>query len=258
MNIVHHKIYGESNPNPVYILHGIFGMLDNWHLIANALSTDYQVVTLDARNHGKSFHDNDASYQAMVQDIVNLMSHLNHSEITLLGHSMGGKTAMVFADMYPEKLKQLIIADIAPKKYFPGHLEYFKAFKDIDFTQINSRKEAESAFEIYAPQISVRQFLLKNLEPNSDGGYKLKINIQAIEDHYLEIIDKISLHKTFLKPVDFILGEKSGYLKEEDKEYVETHFPNVNYHLVEGAGHWVHADNPKQFLQILQDILKNR
>ncbi len=258
MNIVHHKIYGESNQNPVYILHGIFGMLDNWHLIANALASDYQVVTIDARNHGKSFHDPDASYQAMVQDIENLMNHLGHVQISLLGHSMGGKTAMLFADMHPQKLKQLIVADIAPKKYFPGHLEYFKAFKDIDFSTIQSRKEAENAFEPFAPQMSVRQFLLKNLEPAPDGGYKLKINIEAIENHYLEVIDSVQFKNIFDKPVDFILGEKSGYLKAEDKPYIEAHFPQAKYHLVEGAGHWVHADNPEQFLEILQDVLKNK
>jgi pimeloyl-ACP methyl ester carboxylesterase len=256
MNIVHHKIYGESNQNPVYILHGIFGMLDNWHLIANELASDYQVVTIDARNHGKSFHHPDASYLAMVQDIETLMNHLGHDQISLLGHSMGGKTAMLFADINPQKLKQLIVADIAPKKYFPGHLEYFKAFKDIDFSTIQSRKEAESAFEPYAPQMSVRQFLLKNLEPDSQGGYKLKINIEAIENHYLEVIGAIEFQHVFNKPVDFILGEKSGYLKTEDKPYIEAHFPQAQYHLVEGAGHWVHADNPKQFLQILQDVLK--
>ena len=252
--IIHFKQYGNSG-KPIYILHGIFGMLDNWHNVANQLSTDYQVITCDARNHGKSFHDDDASFAAMALDLKNLMDYLGHASATVIGHSMGGKTAMLFADTYPEMVDMLICVDIAPKKYHPGHLDYFRAFKEIDFSTVNSRREAEESFLPFAPDMGVRQFLLKNLEANPQGGYKLKINIQAIEAHYAEIIDAIHFNNAFIKSTHFILGEKSGYLKEDDKPYIEQHFPTAMYHWVPNAGHWVHADNPTEFLRILREIL---
>jgi len=253
--LVNYKIYGAEHQKSMFILHGIFGMLDNWHIIANHLSNNYKVITFDARNHGKSFHHPDASYQAMAHDLKTLMENLNTKSAIIVGHSMGGKTAMLFADLFPEMVDNLILVDIAPKKYHPGHLEYFRAFKELDFATIHSRREAEEAFLPFAPEMGVRQFLLKNLEANPNGGYKLKINLQAIENHYLEIIDALNFNNAFLKPTHFILGEKSGYLKETDKPYIEQHFPTASYHLVPNAGHWVHADNPAVFLSTLYQII---
>ena len=253
--LVNYKIYGAENKKTIYILHGIFGMLDNWHNIANHLSTNYRIVAVDARNHGKSFHHEDASYIAMANDLKNLMIDLNTPSAIVLGHSMGGKTALLFADLYPEMVDNLILVDIAPKKYHPGHLEYFRAFRELDFSKIHSRKDAEEAFMPFAPEMGVRQFLLKNLEANADGGYKLKINLSAIENYYDEIIDAISFNNAFVKSTHFILGEKSGYLKETDKPYIEQYFPTAAYHTVANAGHWVHADNPSGFLNILNQIL---
>lgn len=253
--LVHYKIYGAEHKKTIYILHGIFGMLDNWHNIANHLSLNYRIVTFDARNHGKSFHHEDASYQAMANDLKNLMINLNTPSATIIGHSMGGKTALLFADLYPEMVDNLILVDIAPKKYHPGHLEYFRAFKELDFSTIHSRREAEEAFLPFAPEMGVRQFLLKNLEANPNGGYQLKINLSAIENYYYEIIDALSFNNAFVKSTHFILGEKSGYLKETDKPYIEQYFPTATYHIVAHAGHWVHADNPSGFLSILNQIL---
>lgn len=249
------KIYGEQHHETVIILHGVFGMLDNWHLTAKALSETHRVITYDARNHGKSFHDADCSYQAMANDLLGLMNSLNINEAFILAHSMGGKTAMLFADQHPQKVKKLLVVDIAPKAYHAGHLEYIQAFKSIDFSKIQSRKEADDAFLPYAPIMGVRQFLLKNLEANSEGGYKLKINIEAIENHYYDIIGGLKFESVFNKETHFILGEKSGYLKESDKPFIEHHFPNAFYHTVSKAGHWVHADNPEEFLKVVKEII---
>lgn len=253
--LVNHKIYGAQHSKSIYILHGIFGMLDNWHNIANHLSNQFRVITFDARNHGKSFHHPDASYLAMANDLKNLMLELGNLEAVIIGHSMGGKTALLFADLFPEMVSNLILVDIAPKKYHPGHLEYFKAFKELDFSTIHSRREAETAFLPYAPDMGVRQFLLKNLEADASGGYKLKINLSAIENHYEEIIGPLEFKNAFIKSTHFILGEKSGYLKESDKPFIEQHFPTACYHTVSKAGHWVHADNPAEFLSIVSQIL---
>lgn len=252
---LNYKIYGEEHSKTIIILHGVFGMLDNWHLAAKALSETHKVVTYDARNHGKSFHDNDCSYQAMSDDLLNLMEELNIENAFILAHSMGGKTAMLFADQHPQKVIKLIPVDIAPKAYHAGHLEYIQAFKSIDFSKIQSRKEADDAFLPYAPILGVRQFLLKNLEVNPSGGYQLKININAIENHYYDIIGGLNFQNVFNGETHFILGEKSGYLKESDKPYIEQHFPHSDYHTISKAGHWVHADNPEEFLQVVKAII---
>lgn len=255
-NLVNYRIYGEENAQSLYILHGIFGMLDNWHLAAQQLSKTYRVITYDARNHGKSFHEADSGYAVMSDDLKRLMDHLGDQEAIVMGHSMGGKTAMVFADTYPERVKQLIIVDIAPKRYVPGHLGYFKAFKEVPLHLLNSRKEAEEAFMPYAPDMGVRQFLLKNIEPLPGGGYATKSNLEAIETAYEEIIGALAFQQVFLKQADFIAGSKSGYIKPEDKDDILQHFPTARFHEVANAGHWVHAENPAGFLSCLHEILR--
>lgn len=254
-NLVNYRIYGENHTQSIYILHGIFGMLDNWHLAAQQLSHRFRVVTFDARNHGKSFHASDAGYNAMVLDLKHLMTHLGDTSGIVMGHSMGGKTAMAFADQFPEMVDQLIVVDIAPKRYVPGHLGYFKAFKEVPLHALQSRKEAEDAFLPYAPEMSVRQFLLKNIEPLPGGGYATKSHLDAIENHYQEIIGELLFQQVFLKQVDFIGGSKSGYIKESDKDAILQHFPTAKFHVVDNAGHWVHAENPQGFLDCLWGIL---
>lgn len=255
-NLVNYRIYGEEHAQSLYILHGIFGMLDNWHLAAQQLSKTHRVITYDARNHGKSFHEADSGYAVMSDDLKRLMDHLGDQEAIVMGHSMGGKTAMVFADTYPERVKQLIVVDIAPKRYVPGHLDYFKAFKEVPLHLLNSRKEAEEAFMPYAPDMGVRQFLLKNIEPLPGGGYATKSNLEAIETAYEEIIGALAFQQVFLKQADFIAGSKSGYIKPEDKDDILQHFPTARFHEVANAGHWVHAENPAGFLSCLHEILR--
>ena len=232
-------------------------MLDNWHLAAQQLSAHYRVVTFDARNHGKSFHDPNNSFQAMAEDLNHLMHYLGdgNKKNTVMGHSMGGKTAMVFAQIFPERIDKLIVVDIAPKEYVPGHLGYFRAFKEVPIETLSSRKEIEEAFEPYAPEASVRQFLLKNIEPLPQGGYRTKSNLSAIEHWYSTIIGGLNFHHPFLGETHFIAGEKSGYIKEEDKPYILKFFPNTEFHRVEKAGHWVHAENPQGFLNCLSNFL---
>ena len=255
-NLVNHRIYGDENVRPLYILHGIFGMLDNWHLAAQQLAKDFRVVTFDARNHGKSFHDADSGYKAMAEDLRTLMLHLGDTQAVIMGHSMGGKTAMYFADTYPHMVEHLIVVDIAPKRYVPGHLGYFRAFKEVSLHTLNSRKEAEEAFLPYAPDMGVRQFLLKSIEPLPGGGYATKSNLEAIENTYQEIIGELLFQHVFLKRADFIAGSKSGYIKEEDKDPILQYFPTAQFHEVANAGHWVHAENPAGFLACLNEILR--
>lgn len=257
MSIVSHRIYG-SGPTCVYILHGIFGMKDNWHYAAGILGQEYTVVTLDARNHGRSFHDHVMNYASMADDLCGLMEHLGHASAIIMGHSMGGKTSMTFATKYPEKTEKLLVVDIAMRSYPPGHIPYFQAFETIDFMTIQSRGEAEEALKPFAPDMTVRQFLLKNLEPVPGGGYQPRFNLPAIKQFYEESIGSLDLPpNSYNGPTLFIGGDRSGYIKEEDKPRIQESFPNAQFKTISHAGHWVHADNPTEFITVVQQFLNS-
>jgi esterase len=249
--ILNHKVYG-ANGDSLFIVHGIFGMLDNWQYHAKLLSKSHQVVSIDARNHGKSFHTDSMSYDEMAEDIVRLADHLNISKFHLLGHSMGGKIAMRVAEKFPDRLQSLVVVDIAPKSYPAGHVPYFKAFLDLPLHRYHSRAEVDEAFAQYAPDKGVRQFLLKNLEINPAGGYRTKSNMRSIQKFYEEMIGDFDLSKdAYMGQVLFITGAKSAYVKEEDKFKIRSAFPKVSFEQVPRAGHWVHAENPQEFYQKL-------
>ncbi len=257
MELLNHRIYGSTG-TPVYILHGIFGMLDNWHYMAGKLAENHMVVSMDARNHGKSFHHFDMDFDCMADDVMGVMHHHSHTKIHILGHSMGGKTAMKFAEKYPDSVEKLIVADIAPKTYKPAHMPYFQAFEEIDFSVVQSRGQAEELLSPYAPDMAVRQFLLKNLEPVAGGGYKPKFNLAALQENYQTIIGELPLKPAcFGGPALFISGEKSGYIKSEDHELIKKAFPSAVFTEIAGAGHWVHADNPAAFLTICEQFLQS-
>ncbi|MBL7835978.1 MAG: alpha/beta fold hydrolase [Bacteroidetes bacterium] len=245
-----YKQYGENKP-AFFILHGIFGMLDNWHNIAKHLSEHYTVYTIDARNHGQSPHSMEMGYEVMADDVIELADDLGLKTFILMGHSMGGKTAMVVVDKYPERISRLIVVDIAPKAYKPGHLTYFKAFEDIDWSRLNSRKDIDEALMPYETDPGIRLFLAKNIERNDSGGFMVRSNMPALRSAYEEIIGALHFKHRYTGPSLFITGALSRYLKETDKPYILEHFPNTRFSVVSNAGHWVHADNPKEFLEKL-------
>lgn len=240
----------------MFILHGIFGMLDNWHNIAKQLSEQgFLVYTIDARNHGQSPHSDDMSYQLMSEDVIELADDLGLDTFILMGHSMGGKTAMWTANQFGNRLEKLILVDIAPKTYQPGHLTYFDAFEQIPWNTLSSRKEIDDALMAYESNMGVRLFLAKNIDRNSEGSFSVKSNIKAIKKAYNEIISELVFTSIYHQPTLFLLGENSRYLKEEDKPYILTYFPSSEFVYVSNAGHWVHADNPKDFLDKLMNFL---
>ena len=244
-----HKIYpsaeGDSAPHLI-ILHGLFGMLDNWHNMAKKLSAHCHVITVDQRNHGQSPHSDEMSFELMANDLAELMDDLSISSAHILGHSMGGKTVMKFADLHPDKLEKLVVVDIAPKKYRPGHTAYFNAFRSIDFSQCNSRKDADAALAKIEGNIGVRQFLLKNLD-KADQGYTLKLNLPSIEAFYPAMLDALSFQWIVTTSTLFLYGEKSGYITEDDKAAIAETFTKADFVGVADAGHWVHAEQPASF-----------
>jgi pimeloyl-ACP methyl ester carboxylesterase len=168
---------------------------------------------------------------------------------------MGGKTAMWTAHQFPERIKKLVLVDIAPKTYKPGHEPYFRAFEEIPWSTFNNRKEIDEALLPYEEDAGVRLFLAKNIERSDTGGFAVKSNIKVLKSSYQEIIGKLEFTHAYNGPVLFITGEKSHYLKEEDKPYINKYFPQVQYTTVSKAGHWVHADNPSEFLEKLKVFL---
>ncbi|MBC7424913.1 MAG: alpha/beta fold hydrolase [Bacteroidia bacterium] len=251
---LHYKKYGEGPVN-IFILHGIFGMLDNWHNIARSMGDSYTIYTVDARNHGQSPHSDEMSYSLMASDLSELLNELKIEEAVIIGHSMGGKTAMVFAHNFPEKTKALVIVDIAPKTYKPGHVSYFKAFEEIDFSKLTNRKEVDEALMPYENDLGVRLFLAKNIERDEEGGFKVKSNLKGIRNGYEEIIGGLTFRETFEKPTLFIKGSRSAYISEYDEVEILKYFPKAAFEVVDNAGHWVNADNPEGFIKVLTVFL---
>lgn len=238
------KQYGKDY-RPLVILHGLMGSLDNWQSLARRWSEHFPVYILDQRNHGKSPHSEDFSYHAMVEDLLEFILEHDLRDINLLGHSMGGKTAMLFALKYPQYVGKLIVADIGPKRY-SGGLEYiFEAMQSLDLDEIETREEAEKAIRKNIPSAAVARFILKNLRRDSDGkGYEWKINLDTVIGGYREILDFDSEGRVFNKPTLFIKGEHSDYIDPEEFESYKKIFPKAALKTIEGAGHWLHADNP--------------
>lgn len=250
-----HKVYRNTeSTETLFILHGLFGMLDNWHNMARKFSEHFNVVLVDQRNHGKSPHTETMDFESMAEDLAELMNDMSIDSAFILGHSMGGKTAMKFADTYPQKVKKLVVVDIAPKKYRPGHTVYFDAFKTLDFSQFSSRSEADAALAQKEPNTAIRQFLLKNLE-KGDNGYRLKFNLTPIEKFYPQLIDKLEFQWLINNPTLFLYGEKSGYVTEQDVFTIEDTFTDAKFISIPEAGHWVHAEKPTEFFDAVLSFL---
>ena len=249
---LNYKSFGQGDP--VVILHGLLGSLDNWQTIARQLAEDYTVFIVDQRNHGKSFHSDTMNYKAMAEDLANFLDEQGVHRVSLVGHSMGGKTAMKFAGSYPNILDKLVVVDIGPKAYPPGHDNILDALQALPVGRIESRTEADDLLAEHISDQGVRMFLLKNLARDGDG-YKWKMNLPAIVNHYDEITEAVYPSQPHEGPSLFIKGEKSDYIQDEDWTKIQEHFPAATLKSIDNAGHWVHADQPEAMLEALRDFL---
>ncbi len=260
MLTLNYKVFGNENAPSLIILHGLFGMLDNWQSIGQRLSERFRVYVLDQRNHGKSPWTDDHSYYDMANDLLDFVQQQQiTAKFYLLGHSMGGKTAMQFAVEHPHLLQQLIIVDIAPKTYPMGeHTTVFAAFNAMPLHQITDRKQAEQLLQQHNLSTDITQFMLKNLYRTVDNTFAWRCNVATLEIHYKSILDNsLYFYDSSNIPTLFVKGAKSErYIELPDDETVlQHHFPNSTIKVVEGAGHWVHAEQPELFLQLINDFL---
>ncbi len=241
---------------PLLILHGFLGMSDNWRTHAKYWSSRYQVHGIDQRNHGKSFHADAFDYTLLAEDIVRYMDANKIEKTIVLGHSMGGKTAMTLALNYPERVSALIVADIAPKHYDVGgkFSNILKGLLYLEAQKLNSRSAADNAFSQFVSELGVRQFLLKNLTRTSVGSLQLKCNIQVLVTKLNEI-GAAPFSGTYDGDTLFLAGRNSDYILDEDHEKIKLFFPKAKLRWVEHAGHWLHAENPEGFTAALHEFL---
>ena len=254
MQLLHSQIFGSGKP--LLILHGFLGMSDNWKTLGNQYAENgFEVHLLDQRNHGKSFQSNEFNYDLLIEDLKYYMTHHNIEKAIILGHSMGGKTAMQFACTYPEKVEKLLIADIAPKYYPPHHQPIINALNKINVSELSSRTEADEQLSKYIKDFGTRQFLLKNLYWKEKGILDFRFNLDVLTDKMEEVGENISTTASYAGPSLFLRGDKSEYIAIDDYPLIKRHFPNAIIEVVEKAGHWLHAENPKQFYELSYNFM---
>ena len=252
--ILHSRIIGDKVP--MVILHGFLGSGDNWKSLGNRFASNgCQVHLVDQRNHGRSFHSEAFSYELIVDDLKKYCDYHQLNEIVLLGHSMGGKAAMLFAVAYPDLVRKLIIADIGPKFYPQHHQDILKALSLLNFKEIRTRNEAEEVLSQYIMEAGTRQFLLKNLYWVQKGELGLRINLDALIDKVEEVGKALPKEARFFKETLFLKGSNSDYIIETDEVLIKTHFPMAKIQKVSNAGHWLHAENPTDFYNIIMEFV---
>jgi esterase len=252
MNL-HYSTYG-TGPTLI-ILHGFLGSMDNWVSLCRRFSADRHVITCDARNHGRSPHDGRFDIETMARDLEELMDRLLVTSASILGHSMGGKTAMQFALTRPERVEKLIVADIAPKRYDHIHEDLLRALSGIDLTGYRERAEVDRALADDIQSVAVRQFLLKNIRRDESGRMHWKMNLPVLREQYHRVAEDVPAGGSFVHPTMFIRGERSHYILEEDRAAIVRLFPKAVIRTLPGAGHWVHADAPDMFFRVVTDFL---
>ncbi len=250
--MLNYKSFGEGKP--LLILHGLFGSLDNWVTLGRKFGEDFKVYLVDQRNHGQSFHSSDFSYDLMSEDLCQFMGELGLPKAHVIGHSMGGKTAMEFARKYPEKVEKLIVADIGPKSYPVHHSQIIKAFYAIPINDLSFRKEADDKLSSLITDFGVRQFLLKNLSREGQG-FKWKMNLDAIAANIEEVGKALNQNALIKNETLFLRGGNSDYVLNDDFNLIHSVFPNSKVDTIEDVGHWLHAEKPTEFYNKVSEFL---
>ncbi len=252
---LHFNRYGSGRAS-LLILHGFLGSSGNWHSLArNAFGSRFQVFALDARHHGRSPHPPGFSHALMAGDVQAFMDAQGLEDAVLLGHSMGGKTAMTFALAHPERTRALVVADMAPRAYPPHHTAILDALNGVPLDRLASRQEVDAWLARRIPDWGVRQFLLKSLAPAPGGGYRWLFNLPVLTEQYAGVVEAVPAGAPYTGPALFVRGEKSDYVTERDRPDIEKLFPAAELVTIPDAGHWVHAEAPDAFARAVLSFL---
>jgi esterase len=249
---------------PLIILHGLFGSSKNWQSLSKIFSKHFDVLTLDLRNHGESFHSDVMDYPAMVDDVHQLLNKLGIKSCLLMGHSMGGKVAMLFASKYPQLVSQLVVADIAPIAYHHNYDHLIDPIMALKLDEMDSRAAVDKVLQADIIDAQLRQFLLQSLvrKPDEPDGWRWKNNWSAIKNNLDKIIGFQSSEEAQLScwkvntPALFISGEQSSYVDEIGKAAINQHFGQPLFKVINGANHWLHAEQPKQFSEAVLNFFR--
>lgn len=242
---LHYQQVGQGKP--IVILHGLMGSADNWRTLGLRMGEQLSVYMIDQRNHGHSPHTEVWDYPHMAADVVRLIEEQNLGPVTLMGHSMGGKTAMYLAAYYPHLVERLIVVDMASRENKRGHDEILAALNAADIRHTDKRHEVEAQLMQGIPEASTRQFIMKALYREGEG-FAWRFNLKVITEQYDHILQGMDGNPVFDKPTLFVKGELSNYIRVQDWSDILELFPQADLAVIDGAGHWVHAEAPNAFL----------
>jgi esterase len=242
---LHYREIGSGQP--LVILHGLFGSSDNWQTQAKRFAEYFRVILVDLRNHGHSEWDDNASYDAMSNDVIELIQDLQLEKTILLGHSMGGKVAMHVAQKQSEILAKLIVVDMGIKQYPPHHQHILEGIHSVQLEDVKSRSEADKQLSSHIESEGIKQFLLKNLYWKEKGQLAWRMNVSVLENSMHEILSELPKIEVFI-PSAFIRGELSNYILDDDIPEIEELFPDSQFFIIQNSGHWVHAERPDEFV----------
>lgn len=248
------ELASEKAGCPIILLHGLYGSAANLQTIGKALTDRFRVILPDLRNHGRSAHDDDVSYPSMADDVLSLMDKLGCEQVDLLGHSMGGKVAMWLSLNHPERVNHLIVADIAPVTYPNRFSVINKAMQGLELHKITGRQDADEKLSELLSNASLRSYLLQNLVLNEDQ-WQWRINLSALVKGMRVIKEFPATSAEFAKPALFMRGELSSYINAENEADLLNYFPLAEIVTVPGAGHWLYAEQPEQFIAAVKQFL---
>lgn len=251
--LLFHQDLGEGIP--IVILHGLFGSLDNWRTVSLKFAENYRVIPVDLRNHGRSFHKEDHTYDLMAGDLLRLLDYLGLEKIILIGHSMGGKAGMYFALNYQERVSKLIVVDMAPRAYESSHNLVIEALNSVNLSEVNSRNQVDLKLQSYITDTGTRQFLMKGLYRNEGENFAWRFNLKTLTEKYDQINVGLPEGLTFHGPVLFMKGEFSNYITDSDTIDIVGFFPTGQLVTIPKSGHWIHADAPSAFVATVLDFI---
>jgi esterase len=252
------RLHFKHHPGPgptLLILHGFYGNQGNWAPQARQLARDFNVYALDARNHGQSAWADSMTLPEMADDVATTMAALGLSSAHLIGHSMGGKTAMMLALTRAALVQSVTVVDIAPVAYPAASDGIIKALQGIDLASLTNRAEADAALSAGISEKPVRDFLLTNLQRADDGSWRWRFNLPVLSAAFREVTSWPSGLGSYPGPALFIKGERSGYIQPEYQAAIQQHFPHAQLKIVNGAGHWVHSEKTEAVLRLIRNFL---